>query len=223
MTDYGTQELLFDDASFTSDSDTAGIRIAGVDEVGRGPLAGPVVAVALVLPDDLEDLPQLRDSKKMTQKAREESAAFLQNNDNIAIGIGVIEPREIDRLNIYQATVAAMATAIIDLPIVPDLAYVDGKPVKGLPVRSKAFVGGDALYPVISAASIVAKVHRDNLMLAYDKQFPGYGFAAHKGYGTRQHLDALTELGPCPIHRRSFRPVADLIEKPAHQADLELW
>lgn len=188
---------------------TGWTRVAGVDEAGRGPLAGPVVAAAVVLPADVE-LAGLRDSKCLPEPARER--LYVQVLE-AALGwaVGVASPEEIDRVNILRATHLAMARALATLSPGADGALVDGLPVRGLPCPHQAIVRGDACCMSIAAASVLAKVTRDRLMLALDEEHPGYGFARHKGYGTREHLQALRELGPLPCHRRSFRPVAELL------------
>ncbi|MDX1933118.1 MAG: ribonuclease HII [Capsulimonadales bacterium] len=186
------------------------MKIAGVDEVGRGPLAGPVVAAAVILPEDCE-IPGMTDSKRMTPAARERVFARLCELD-VAIGIGMVEADEIDRINILQATYKAMRLAVAALPIPPDEVLVDGLPVPNLYRVCRNLVRGDALCPAISAASVVAKVTRDRLMTGrYQKEFPLYQFARHKGYGTPEHLEALREHGPCILHRRSFAPVAQCV------------
>ena len=181
--------------------------VAGVDEAGRGPLAGPVVAAAVILPDDCA-IEGLNDSKKLTAKKREHFHATLRVRADIHWGIGQADVAEIDRLNILRATHLAMARAVEALPRKPDHALVDGLPVRGLPVPHTALVAGDTLSLSIAAASIIAKVTRDRLMTALDAEYPQYGFARHKGYGVREHLQALRNHGPCPVHRRSFQPVA---------------
>ena len=181
--------------------------VAGVDEAGRGPLAGPVVAAAVILPDDCT-LEGLNDSKKLTAKRREHFHAMLAVRADIHWGIGQADVAEIDRLNILRATHLAMARAVAALPRKPDHALVDGLPVPGLTVPHTALVAGDTLGLSIAAASIIAKVTRDRLMTALDAQYPQYGFARHKGYGVREHLEALRSHGPSPVHRRSFQPVA---------------
>jgi len=181
--------------------------VAGVDEAGRGPLAGPVVAAAVILPDDCA-IEGLNDSKKLTTEKREHFHATLSVRADIHWGIGQADVAEIDRLNILRATHLAMARAVEALPRKPDHALVDGLPVRGLPVPHTALVAGDTLSLSIAAASIIAKVTRDRLMTALDAEYPQYGFARHKGYGVREHLQALRNHGPCPVHRRSFQPVA---------------
>ncbi len=176
--------------------------ICGVDEAGRGPLAGPVCAAAVILPPHLE-LPGLTDSKKLTDKKRRELFPLIQEQA-VAYGIGLASEEEIDEINILQATFLAMQRALDQLSVKPDIALIDGNRTKefGLPV--KTVVKGDSLSANIAAASILAKVTRDDLLLQLDAQYPEYGFAVHKGYGTKAHYAALTEFGPCPSHRRSF-------------------
>ena len=188
---------------------TGACRIAGVDEVGRGPLAGPVVAAAVVLPWGFAPR-GINDSKKMTVGAREAAFARLRADAGVAIGIGLIEPDEIDRLNILRATYAAMRRALADLPgDAPDHVLVDGLPVPDLHEHCTALVKGDSRSVSIAAASIMAKVTRDRLMAGvYHTEYPQYDFARHKGYPSPDHLRALQAHGPCPIHRRSFGPVA---------------
>jgi len=189
--------------------------VAGVDEAGRGPLAGPVVAAAVILEPDFAErerdgiLAGLTDSKKLSPSRREHFCAVLFGCDHVRIGIGQCSAREIDAMNILRATQRAMVLAVRDLAAVPDLALIDGRPIEGLPCPSRAIVGGDARSLSIAAGSVVAKVVRDDQMRVIDARYPGYGFAAHKGYGTSRHLQALFEFGPCPVHRRSFRPVRE--------------
>jgi ribonuclease HII len=185
--------------------------VAGLDEAGRGPLAGPVVAAAVILPENYS-LTALDDSKKLSAGRREKLFALLATDTRVIWATGTADVAEIDRLNILRATHLAMARALEALPLKPQHALVDGLPVGGLPVSHTALVGGDALSLSIAAASIIAKVTRDRMMKDLDEQFPEYGFARHKGYGVRKHLEALQRHGPCPIHRRSFAPVA-LAEK----------
>ena len=176
--------------------------ICGVDEAGRGPLAGPVCAAAVILPDHLE-LPGLNDSKKLSDKKRRELFPLIKEQA-IAYGIGLASQQEIDEINILQATFQAMERAIAQLEGKADLALIDGTRAKdfGLPV--KTVVKGDSLSASIAAASILAKVTRDDMMEAYANEYPGYGFEIHKGYGTKAHYAALTEKGPSPIHRMTF-------------------
>ena len=176
--------------------------ICGVDEAGRGPLAGPVCAAAVILPDHLE-LPGLNDSKKLSDKKRRELFPLIKEQA-IAYGIGLASEKEIDEINILQATYLTMERALAQLEGKADLALIDGNRAKdfGLPV--KTVVKGDSLSASIAAASILAKVTRDDLMEAYAEEVPGYGFEIHKGYGTKAHYAALTEKGPSPIHRMTF-------------------
>jgi len=184
-------------------------RIAGVDEVGRGPLAGPVIAAAVVLPDDF-DLADIGDSKKLSEAARERAFARILCGA-LAFGVGVLDPEEIDRLNILRASQQAMRVALAALEPAAgvDAVLVDGLPVPNLHAECRALVKGDSLSASIAAASILAKVTRDRLMAGeYHARYPRYGFDRHKGYPTPDHLRALAEHGPCPLHRRSFAPVA---------------
>ena len=176
--------------------------ICGVDEAGRGPLAGPVCAAAVILPNHLE-LPGLNDSKKLSDKKRRELFPLIKEQA-IAYGIGLADEKEIDEINILQATYLAMERALAQLEGKADLALIDGNRAKdfGLPV--KTVVKGDSLSASIAAASILAKVTRDDMMEAYANEYPGYGFEIHKGYGTKAHYAALTEKGPSPIHRMTF-------------------
>ncbi|MFM8410443.1 MAG: ribonuclease HII [Alphaproteobacteria bacterium] len=184
----------------------AGVElVAGVDEVGMGPLAGPVVAAAVVLPRGV-DLDGIRDSKLLTAKRRGELEAEIRGAA-LGIGIGVVEHEEVDRLNVYQAGLEAMARAIAGLPVVPEHLLVDARRVPGCEIRQTCVAGGDRKVYSIAVASIVAKVHRDRVMAEMDDRYPGYGFARHAGYATAAHLRALRDLGPCAIHRRSFAPV----------------
>jgi ribonuclease HII len=180
-------------------------QVAGVDEVGVGPLAGPVVAAAVILPEATW-LPGLDDSKKLTRKAREELDAAIREQA-FAVGIGEAQPGEIDRINILQATLLAMQRAVSALTAAPDHVLVDARTIPGILAAQTAIVGGDSRDGSIAAASIVAKVHRDALMRDYDETHPGYGLARHKGYPTAEHMRALERFGPSPIHRRSFQPV----------------
>lgn len=185
---------------------------AGVDEAGRGPLAGPVVVAAVIL-DPARPIAGLDDSKKLSEKRREVLFPLIRERA-LAQCVIAVEAGEIDRVNIFQATMAGMCRALRGLAIQPALALIDGNRLpRDLPCAGRAIVGGDALEPAISAASILAKVTRDHLMVALDATWPGYGFAIHKGYPTPAHLAALKRLGPCPQHRRSFAPVRVLVEQ----------
>ncbi len=182
----------------------AGMRyIVGVDEAGRGPLAGPVVAAAVCLPPQA-NLPGVQDSKTLTA-ARREVLYDQIRNQALAVGLGVVWPEVIDRINILQATHRAMVEAVVDSGVQPDLLLVDGLWVSRLDMAPQvALVKGDALCLSIAAASIVAKVERDRIMVALDKEYPGYGFSKHKGYPTKEHIAAIQALGLCPQHRRTF-------------------
>lgn len=182
-------------------------RIAGVDEAGRGPLAGPVVAAAVVFPMR-HIIEGVDDSKRLTGKKREELLAGIER-DALSIGIGIVDHQTIDKLNILQATTLAMQTALGNLSVQPELALVDGNSFRHPTLRFENIVDGDALCFSIAAASIVAKVTRDRLMMDWDRRFPQYGFARHKGYCTREHVEAIKQFGFCDIHRKSFR-LADL-------------
>ncbi len=186
-------------------------RIAGVDEAGRGPLAGPVVAAAVVLPA-LVRLPGLADSKTLTEKQRERLYVMIREKA-LAVGAGVVEVRTIDEINIHRAAQQAMRLALAELQPPPDLILVDGWKLPGVDFPQEGIIDGDATCACIAAASIIAKVTRDRLMVELDAWYPGYGFAQHKGYGTPEHLAKLCALGPCPAHRRSFAPVR-AVEQP---------
>ncbi len=179
---------------------------AGVDEAGCGPLAGPVVAAAVIL-RGARFLKPLNDSKKIIPKIREK--LYPQILENAAVGVGIAEAEEIDALNIYHAARLAMKRAVLALGVTPAFLLVDGRARIDLPILQKSFVCGDAKSACIAAASIVAKVHRDSIMSELDAVYPGYGFKRHKGYGTAFHLKQLREIGPSPIHRKSFSPVAN--------------
>ena len=183
-------------------------HICGTDEAGRGPLAGPVYAAAVILPPDLE-IPGLDDSKKLTEKKREALFDVICEKA-LAYQIALCTNTEIDEINILAASMLAMRRAVEGLSVAPDIVLADGnrdpEPVyHGARIESRAIVKGDARCRSIAAASILAKVSRDRFMLEMDKLYPGYGFAKHKGYPTRDHYAAIAALGPCPIHRRSFR------------------
>lgn len=179
--------------------------VAGVDEAGRGPLAGPVVAAAVVLGVRLPE--GLTDSKRLTAANRERLFGEIVDSAR-AVSYYVVSPRQIDQSDILRATLKAMREAVTSLSIQPTLVRIDGlHTVPGITVRQETMVRGDLLCPAVSAASIVAKVIRDRIMMAWDRVYPAYGFANHKGYGTRVHVDALSMLGACPIHRFSFAPV----------------
>lgn len=183
--------------------------VAGVDEAGRGPLAGPVVAAAVIL-DDLKPIKGLADSKTLTALRRAKLYDEIRANA-LCCSIAEASVEEIDRLNILQATMLAMRRAVDGLRLKPKLVLVDGNRIPVLDVPAQAIVKGDALVGSISAASILAKVYRDRWCIDFDQQYPQYGFAAHKGYGTAQHLAALRQHGACPQHRTSFSPVAEVM------------
>lgn len=180
-------------------------RIAGIDEAGRGPLAGPVVAAAVIIAPDRR-IKGLADSKLLPPERREELFHVIQERA-LAVGVGVVDHETIDRLNILQATRQAMAEALAALAVTPELVITDFVALAGLPCPQRNLVAGDRRCASVAAASIIAKVTRDRLMVAMDTQFPEYGFARHKGYATPEHLAALDKHGPCPIHRRSFSGV----------------
>lgn len=185
--------------------------VSGVDEAGRGPLAGPVVAAAVLL-DPERPIAGLDDSKRLSAPRRAELSRQIFEQAR-AVSIAAVEPSEIDRINILQASLLAMRRAVEALDPAPGEVLVDGNRCPQLDVPARAIVGGDGLEPAIAAASIVAKVERDRMMVALDEGHPGYGFAAHKGYGTRAHLDTLLRLGPCAAHRRSFAPIRALLDQ----------
>jgi ribonuclease HII len=184
-------------------------HVAGIDEAGRGPLAGPVVAAAVILAER-PDLPGLNDSKKLSAKRREELFAAIVGNLSNHWAIGVVSPAEIDAMNILRATWLAMRRAAEGLAIRPQHYLIDGLPVQGFPFPYTPLVKGDSRSLSIAAASIIAKVSRDRIMAGLDRAHPHYGFAKHSGYGTKQHLEALRRHGPCEHHRRSFQPIAQL-------------
>jgi ribonuclease HII len=182
--------------------------IAGIDEAGRGPLAGPVIAAAAILPSGFS-LPGLNDSKQLAENVREQFFEALTTPGTlICYSIGIAEPGEIDRLNILRATFLAMQRAVAALPVCPNHLLIDGLPVPGFQHAQTAVVGGDAKSMSIAAASVIAKVTRDRMMREWHREFPHYDFDHNKGYGTPAHLEGLQIHGPCPIHRRSFEPVA---------------
>jgi ribonuclease HII len=200
--------------AFERELAASGVRdIAGVDEAGRGPLAGPVVAAAVVLPDEwLRDglpveLEGLNDSKQLTLSQRENFFEILSRRKEVRFGIACVDSATVDSINILQATHRAMAEALDKLQPAPSHVLVDGLRVNSLLFSQTPIVKGDAKSYSIAAASVLAKVTRDRMMMKYHEQWPAYGFAEHKGYGTPQHLSALAAHGPCPIHRRSFAPL----------------
>jgi ribonuclease HII len=187
---------------------TGALRVAGVDEVGVGPLAGPVVAAAVVLPEHPR-LPGLDDSKRVPRSVRERLAQAIREQA-VSVSVAEVWPKEIDRLNIYHAALEAMRLAVVGLDREPDHILVDARTIPSIGAPQTALVHGDARDGSIAAASIVAKVHRDAIMHRLDREYPGYGFARHMGYGTREHQAELRRRGPCPVHRRSFAPVSQL-------------
>ncbi|WP_367932976.1 ribonuclease HII [Enterocloster citroniae] len=176
--------------------------VCGIDEAGRGPLAGPVAAGAVILPKDCRIL-YLNDSKKLSEKRREELFEEIKEKA-AAWSVGIVSPARIDEINILQATYEAMRDAVGRLGVTPDVLLNDAVTIPGLPMKQVPIIKGDAKSLSIAAASVLAKVTRDHMMAEYEEMFPGYGFAKHKGYGTAAHIQAIRELGPCPIHRRSF-------------------
>jgi ribonuclease HII len=188
-------------------------RVAGLDEAGRGPLAGPVVAAVFLITPDFE-LEGLNDSKQLTASQREKFNQFLTSGA-WEYGVGIADPSEIDRINIYQASRQAMLKALRTLTVAPDFLLVDALRVPETTIEQQAVIHGDALSVAIAAASVIAKYTRDRIMTAYDHQYPEYGFAKHKGYPTREHYEALAKFGPSPIHRVSFR----LTREPAATAE----
>lgn len=183
--------------------------IAGIDEAGRGPLAGPVVAAACVFPEDVF-LAGVNDSKQLTPKKRAELFDQIKSDSRIQYAVGVVSHQEIDNINIYQATIRAMLEAVSQLPCTPDFLLVDGLQLPHPSIATKKIVEGDCKSYSIAAASIIAKETRDQIMCELHEQWPQYGFHKHKGYGTKQHLDALSKYGPCPIHRFSFEPIKSI-------------
>ncbi len=182
--------------------------IAGLDEAGRGPLAGPVVAAAVILPQGAR-LRGVDDSKKLSPEQREEAFTLLQKKAS-AIGVGIVDAGVIDQVNIHQASLRAMERAVAELPVLPEFLLIDGLHTLNLPFPQMAIVKGDQKCLSIAAASIVAKVTRDRIMTAYHETYPEYNFIRHKGYGTREHLRAIEKFGCCPLHRRSFRRIFQL-------------
>lgn len=183
--------------------------IAGIDEAGRGCLAGPVVAAAVILPADWAD-PEINDSKRLGASKREELFARIQKHA-VSHAIGIVSEAIIDRVNILQATYLAMEQAVTTLQVPPQYLLIDALTLTNVSIPQQGIAKGDCLSLSIAAASIIAKVTRDRLMVEYDQQYPGYGFAAHKGYGTKRHLQAIATLGPCLIHRKTFRGVKEYL------------
>lgn len=195
------RERLYEMSAYEREYAKAGY-ICGIDEVGRGPLAGPVVACAVILPKDVEIL-YVNDSKKLSEKKREALYDEIMEKA-VAVGIGIESPAVIDEINILQATYRAMRTAVHNLSVKPDILLNDAVTIPDVDIKQVPIIKGDAKSISIAAASIVAKVTRDRMMVEYDVLYPGYGFASNKGYGSKQHTDALRTLGKTPIHRESF-------------------
>ncbi len=191
--------------------------IAGIDEVGRGPLAGPVVTCAVILPKDC-DILYINDSKQLTQKKREELYEEITAKA-ISYGIGISSPQRIDEINILQANYEAMRQSIKNLSVIPDILLNDAVTIPEVRIPQVPIIKGDTKSISIAAASIVAKVHRDRLMVEYDKQYPGYGFASNKGYGSEEHVQAIKKLGPSPIHRKSF--LSNLVNRDGGEENAE--
>ena len=183
--------------------------VAGIDEAGRGPLAGPVVAAAVILPSGA-DLPGIDDSKKLSAPKREHLYGLI-SDCALAVGVGMADHSCIDRINILQATLRAMAEAVANLAVAPDYLLIDGISTIPLNLPQRTIKKGDSASISIAAASVIAKVTRDRMMMEYDRQYPGYGFAEHKGYGCASHLSAIAKLGPSPIHRKTFRGVKEYV------------
>ena len=211
-------ELYAFDRQIRHRDDGTVLVIAGIDEAGRGPLAGPVVVAGVILPADSQFQLEVDDSKKLTEKQRQDIAAALRGNPEIRIAIAIRSAADIDRLNILRATHEGMRE--VARALAPDLALVDGLRVPSFPVNAQFLVKGDARSASIAAASIIAKTTRDTYMEELDARYPGYGFAEHKGYGTKSHLQALAALGPCPEHRMSFAPLRPSAESTPRQLEL---
>ncbi len=182
--------------------------VAGLDEAGRGPLAGPVVAAAVILPPGIM-IEGLKDSKKIAEKKRQQ-VFWRVVKHAVAIGVGITEAEEIDRINILQSTKRAMERAIIDLAVEPDILLIDAVELTNVSIEQQSMIKGESVSASIAAASIIAKVVRDDMMFDYHEQYPDYNFKGHKGYGTKEHIGAIKQYGPCPIHRMSFRKVGDV-------------
>ncbi|MDH5763494.1 MAG: ribonuclease HII [Nitrospinota bacterium] len=185
--------------------------VAGVDEAGRGPLAGPVVAAAVVLPKEVS-LPGLRDSKKLSPASREQWFVEIKNR-SLGWSVAVVDESTIDEINILQATLLAMKQAVGQLSVLPDLLLIDGNRGIDSGIDQKTIVGGDDASFSIAAASVLAKVTRDRLMDRYHQQYPEYEFSRHKGYGTRLHRERIRQYGPCPVHRKTFKGVAEYLDR----------
>lgn len=204
-------QRLYELNQYEDDARSKGFEaVAGVDEAGRGPLAGPVVAAACMIPKGVY-FPYINDSKQISPQLRETLFEQITEDPRVAYGIGLIYPEEIDNINIYQATVQAMFMAISKLSKEPDFLLIDGMKLPHPTISCLKIIGGDGLSQSIAAASIIAKVTRDRLMVKCHERWPQYGFEQHKGYGTPQHLEALSIHGPCEIHRRSFEPIKSMV------------
>ncbi|MBI4683093.1 MAG: ribonuclease HII [Nitrospirae bacterium] len=182
--------------------------IAGIDEAGRGPLAGPVVAASVILPSGLV-IQGLRDSKKTTEKERKRIFWEIVRKAD-AVGVGIVEADTIDRINILQSTKKAMKTAVEDMLVIPDILLIDAVRLTDVNLRQTSIIRGESISASIAAASIIAKVVRDDIMLDYHEEYPAYNFKRHKGYSTKEHMESIQIHGPCPIHRMSFRKVKDV-------------
>lgn len=188
--------------------------IAGIDEAGRGPLAGPVVAAACIIPFGLK-IKGVNDSKQLTEQSRSDLYNIILENPTILSGIGIVSHQEIDRINIYQATIVAMLQAVAALAAVPDMLLVDGLQLPHPSIPCQKIIKGDCKSQSIAAASIIAKVTRDRIMETFHQEWPQYGFNKHKGYATEQHIEAIKKWGPCPIHRMTYEPLKSLNHKEA--------
>lgn len=186
-------------------------RVAGVDEAGLGPLAGPVVAAAVVFARDPGEILEVDDSKKLAAGRRETLDKRIREVA-VAVSVGVLEADELDDMGVYRAGLETMRRAVAGLDPQPDYLLVDARRIPGVDIGQTAYNGADGFVYSVAAASIVAKVYRNAIMRGLDRDYPGYGFARHMGYGTSAHLEALSRLGPCPVHRRSYRPVRRLLE-----------
>lgn len=208
---FDEQQRLIELTQFERDARQGGFSLlAGIDEAGRGPLAGPVVAAACILPQDFY-LSGINDSKKLTPKYRSIFFSLLRSHPDIQFGVGVVSHEEIDAINILQATKLAMQRAIDQLSTKPDFLLIDAVDLKDQPIPCLSLIKGDCRSQSIAAASVIAKETRDQMMLEFDKQWPQYGFAKHKGYGTKVHREAIETYGPCPIHRKTFEPLKSLL------------
>lgn len=204
------QKRILDMKLFENEAYNLGYKyIAGVDEVGRGPIAGPVVAAAVILPPDFF-LPGIDDSKKLSAKKRADLSSYIKR-EAIDWAISYIFPPLLDEINIYGATIKAMEKAILSLKYKPDFLLIDAVPLNDINIKQRNIIKGDTLSISIAAASIIAKVERDMSMEYYDELFPGYGFLSHKGYATKKHLEAVLKKGPCSLHRSSFEPIKSIL------------